>query len=76
MALIRSMLTFEDVTFAGGEGHRIRSQIIKMVRPKCLAEAPPLRRPLHPDAIGSFCVELAKALGKEQWTLPVIKRQK
>ncbi len=76
MALLRSMISLEDVTFGGGEGQRIRSQIIKLVRATCAADASLKTRLLHPDEIGSFCVELAKQLGKVDWTLPVIARQK
>lgn len=76
MAMIRAMLTVDDVMFAGGEGNRIRSQIVKLVRAKCSASAPPHRRVLHPDAIGAFCVDLAAKLGKADWALPIIRRLK
>lgn len=76
MAMIRAMITVEDIMFAGGEGNRIRSQIVKLARAKCGAAAPPHRRLLHPDAIGAFCVDLAAKLKKSDWTLPIIKRQK
>lgn len=76
MAQIRSMMTFEDATFGGGEGQSIRSGLIKLLRVICEADAPATVRRLHPDAIASFWVQVGKELGKTQWALPVIATQK
>lgn len=76
MAQILSMVTFEDMTYAGGEGRSIRSAIVKLLRASCEADAPADRRLFHPDAMASFWQEVAKQLGKTNWTLPVIARHK
>lgn len=76
MAMIRSMLSLEDATFAGGLGAAIRSGLIKTARAQCAAEAPPASRLLHPDAIGSFWTDVMRALNRKSWNLPVIRTRK
>jgi hypothetical protein len=76
MAQIRSMLSLEDATFAGGLGAEIRSGLIKTARAQCAAEAPPASRLLHPDAIGSFWTDVMRALNRKTWNLPVIRTRK
>jgi hypothetical protein len=76
MAQIRSMLSLEDATFAGGLGAEIRSGLIKTARAQCAAEAPPASRLLHPDAIGSFWTDVMRALNRKSWNLPVIRTRK
>ena len=76
MQSIRMMLSLEDVSFAGGEGKAIRGSMIKLVRAICEAHAAPEKRILHPDAVASSIVEVSAALGKKDWTLPIIARRK
>ncbi len=76
LAQIRSMLSLEDATFAGGLGAEIRSGLIKTARAQCAAEAPPASRLLHPDAIGSFWTDVMRALNRKSWNLPVIRTRK
>lgn len=75
LAYVRCLLTFEDVTFGGGEGNRIRGDMIRYLRSVSENEAKGGNRILHPDAVASFWVELAKAL-EHPWNLPIIKRSK
>lgn len=74
LAQIRSMMTIEDVTFGGGEGASIRSDVIKYLRALALKDAAGGNRVLHPDAIASFWAEITTAL-KEDWNLPIIRRR-
>ena len=77
MAQIQSMLTIEDICFAGGpNGKRIKSDLFKLLKTTCQADCAGTDRIFHPDAIGAFTVEVAKALGKNDWTLPVIAKRK
>jgi hypothetical protein len=75
MARIRSMMTIGDVMFAGGQGIKIRSDLIKLLRETCHSNAPIPNRLLHPDAIGAFWVEVAKELKQTNWKLPIIARK-
>lgn len=75
MAEIRSLLTFEDICFAAREGQAIVSDLAKRIlRTACKEDAGGARRPIHPDAIASFWAEVAKALGKNDWEVPVVAR--
>ncbi|WP_394658809.1 hypothetical protein [uncultured Novosphingobium sp.] len=76
MAMIRSMLSLEDATFAGGFGAQIRTGLINTARAQCAAEAPAASRLLHPDAIGSFWTDVMRALNRKSWNLPVIRTRK
>ena len=76
LAEIRSLLTFEDICFASGEGQTIKSGLTKLLRATSEADAGGDRRPMHPDAIASFWAGVAKALGKIDWEVPVVKRRK
>ena len=76
MAEIRSLLTFEDICFASGEGQDIKSGLTKLLRATCESDAGGDRRPMHPDAIASFWAAVARALGKADWHVPVIKRRR
>lgn len=75
MAQIRSMMTVEDVVFAGGAGVGVRGQLFKLLRETFNADVPTPNRLLHPDAIGSFWVEANKELRRPDWKLPVIARR-
>jgi hypothetical protein len=75
MARIRSMMTIGDVMFAGGQGIKIRSDLIKLLRETCHSNVPIPNRLLHPDAIGAFWVEVAKELKQTNWKLPIIARK-
>lgn len=75
MAQIRSMMTLEDVMFAGGEGIAIRSDLIKLLRQTCHSDVPVQNRLLHPDEIPAFWGEVNKALKRPEWELPVIARR-
>jgi hypothetical protein len=75
LARIRSMMTIEDVMFAGGQGIKIRSDLIKLLRETCHSNVPVPNRLLHPDAIGAFWVEVAKELKQTNWKLPIIARK-
>lgn len=76
LAYLRSMLTFEQLTFAGGEGNRIRSDMIKYLRSVTENAAAGGTRILHPDEIGSFWNEISKDLGLTTWNVPIIKTTK
>jgi hypothetical protein len=76
LAQIRSMITIDQFTFGGGEGQRIRSDMIKFLRALATKEAVTSGRVLHPDAVASFWVELTKELKEDRWNLPIIKTQK
>lgn len=75
MAQLRSMLTFEDCCYAGGQGLEIRKKLVDLMRALAVSDASPSQRLLHPDAIPTFWVDLAKELGRDQWALPIIKRR-
>lgn len=73
--MIRMMLSLEDISFAGGHGKAIRSNMIK--RARAIAEThSSSKRLLHPDEIASVIVEISAALKKESWALPIIGRRK
>lgn len=74
MALIRSMMTIEDVMIAGGAGVTIRKGIIDLLRRTCRSDVPVQNRLLHPDEIGRFCARVSAELRKP-WEVPVIARQ-
>lgn len=73
MAELYSLLTFEDVCFAGGEGRSIKGNLVTELRRTCEADA--RGGPIHPDTIAVRWAEVAKALGKDKWALPVIARR-
>lgn len=75
MAMIRSMLSLEDVVFAGGEGKAIRRGLIDLARQSCKSYVPHPDRMLAPDTIGALWVEVSKALDRPKWHLPVILRR-
>jgi len=75
MAQIRSLMSIEDVMFAGGQGVDIRSDIIKLVRQTCHADVPVPNRVLHPDELGRFWADVNQALKRPYWRLPVVARQ-
>ena len=75
MAQIRSMMTFEDCFYAGGDGSKIKTAIFKLLRALSKSDASPQRMLIHPDAIPTFWNDLTKELGRDQWALPVIKRR-
>ncbi|MDO7843771.1 hypothetical protein [Sphingomonas immobilis] len=72
LAQYRCMMDFEQTTFGGGEGLRIRSSIIAFLRALAVKDADAGRRVLHPDAVATFWVDLTKELGAP-WNLPIIK---
>jgi len=73
LAQLRSMMSVEQVTFGGGEGQRIRSDMIKFLRALALKDAAGGKQVLHPDAISSFWVDFTKEIRAEGWNLPIIK---
>lgn len=73
LAQLRSMLSIEQVTFGGGEGQTIRSDMIKFLRALAVRDASGNKRVLHPDAVASFWVDLAKELKADSWNLPIIR---
>jgi hypothetical protein len=75
LAQVRMMMTFEDATFAGGEGNRIRSEIIKYLRSIVENEVATGHHVVHPDAIASFWVDLMRDLSLP-WNLPIIRKMK
>ena len=75
MAMIRSMLTLDDVLFAGGACKMIRRDLISLVRANCRSHVLTTDRMLAPDTIGTFWVEVTKALKRDRWQLPVILRR-
>lgn len=75
MAQIRSMMTIEDVMFAGGQGIAIRSDLIKLLRQTCRSEVPIQQRLLHPDEIVTFWAEVNKALNRPDMRVPIIARR-
>ena len=76
MAQIRTMLPFEGVMFAGGEGVRIRSEIKNTVRIVSNRATPGAAPVLHPDAIASFWVDLVPQIRAKRWNLPIIKNRR
>lgn len=74
LAQIRSMMTIEDVLFAGGACKAIKSDLVKLLRQSCLSEVPIIGRRLHPDAVPSFWNEVNKAMGRPEFRLPVVGR--
>ncbi|OJW66432.1 MAG: hypothetical protein BGO57_04125 [Sphingomonadales bacterium 63-6] len=75
LIMIRMMLSLEDVSFAGGHGKAIRSNMIK--RARAIAEThSSSKRLLHPDEIASKIIELSAALKRKNWALPIIGRRK
>jgi len=72
LAQIRSMISFDAATFAGGDGIRIRREIITYLRSAVKSRAESADQTLHPDAVASFWVSLIQALRRD-WNLPVIK---
>jgi len=66
-------MSVEQVTFGGGEGQRIRSDMIKFLRALALKDAAGGKQVLHPDAISSFWVDFTKEIRVERWNLPIIK---
>jgi hypothetical protein len=72
LAQIRSMMTIEDVMFAGGAGIGIRSELIKLLRLTCHSDVRIEDRLLHPDAIGSFGAQVNRELDRPDWQVPVI----
>lgn len=72
MAQIRSMMTIEDVMFAGGAGIGIRSDLIKLLRLTCHSDVRIEDRLLHPDAVGSFWAQVNRELRRPDWQVPVI----
>jgi hypothetical protein len=76
LAQIRTMLPFEHTFFGSGDGQRIRSEMIKFIRPLAEREASNGRAVLHPDAIASFWVGLMPQIKANRWNLPIIKLRK
>lgn len=74
MAQIRSMLTIEDVLFAGGACKQVKKDLVTLVEGLCRSHGPAQSRLLHPDAIASFWAEVNKELRRPQWRVPVIAR--
>lgn len=75
LAQIMSELEIGDVMLAGGRGKKIRSDLVKYLRSESHNAVPAHSRPLHPDAITSFWVEVAKELNKPEWKVPIIARR-
>ena len=73
LAMIRTMMPFEDACFGSGEGQRLRSAMIKFVRALATREAANGRAVLHPDAVASFWVKLMPQIKADRWNLPIIK---
>jgi len=75
MAMIRSIMTIEDVMFAGGAGIKIRKSVIDLLRQTCHSDVPVQNRLLHPDSIPAFWTEVIRELRRIKWRLPVIARR-
>lgn len=75
LLMIRMMLSLEDISFAGGDGKAIRSNIIKRARATVQTHSPS-KRLLHPDEIASAIAGISAALRMKSWALPVIARSK
>jgi hypothetical protein len=71
---LRSMFSIEDITFAGGDGQRIRSDMTKLLRVLAATDAAGGKQVLHPDAISSFWVDFVQEIGAKAWNLPIIKK--
>lgn len=74
VAQIRSMMTVDDILFAGGACKVVKSDLIKLLRQYCLSEVPIIGRELHPDAVPSFWNEVNKTLNRPELRLPIIGR--
>jgi hypothetical protein len=75
MAQMRSMMTVEDIMFAGGAGVTIRGDLIRLLRQTCHSDVPVQNRLLHPDEIGTFWAEVNKELKRPEWRVPIIARR-
>lgn len=73
LAQIRTMLPFEDTFFGSGDGQRIKSEMIKFIRPLAVRDASNGRAVLHSDAIASFWVGLVPQIKADRWNLPIVK---
>lgn len=73
---LRSMMSVDDVTFGGGQGRDIRSDMKKFLRALAVKEGTGVTRAIHPDAVPSFWVDFAKAIGASSWALPIIKTRR
>ena len=76
LAEIRSMLSIDKVTFASGEGLRLRSGIVQSLRILAKEQARKAPRRFHPDEIQAFWCKLKIALGTTRFNMPVIKTRK
>ncbi|WP_423141090.1 hypothetical protein ACOYW6_09540 [Parablastomonas sp. CN1-191] len=77
MAEILSLVTLEDLVFAGGRGQKeIKSPLVKLIRALCETHARGSTRLIHPDGMATIWARLAKELGKTAWSVPIIARRK
>lgn len=75
MAQLRTTVTFEDCCYAGGKGIEARKKLVSLMRAFSKSDASTSQRLVHPDAIPTFWVELAKELKRDKWALPIVKRR-
>lgn len=74
MAQVRSLLSFEDVALAGGDGVAIRGSLVTDLRGLAKA-AGRAGKPMHPDELPRFWSDFNRAIGKDRFAVPVILRK-
>lgn len=74
LAIMRSLLTFEDCSFAGGAAKALRRELLDLTKKLANADA---KRPLrfHPDVLPTFWAKTMQELKIRNWSLPVIFRR-
>lgn len=74
LAIVRSMLEFEDCAFATHSGLGIRRALATLTR-AMMGSGVRLPAPFHPDAIPTFWVNTMQELRLKGWSLPIIMRR-
>lgn len=72
---ILSMVDFKAMTFAGGLGQSIRSDMLKFLKAEAVNACASGARLMHPDAIASFWADVMRQLSP-RFNLPIIMNQK
>lgn len=76
LAQIYSMQTIDNVIFAGGDGAKVRSAMLKGVKGRIALEKVCGNELIHRDAIPNYWAELLPRLNQSRFQLPFIRTRK
>jgi len=74
LAQLRTLLSFEDVIFGGGDGVKIKGSLIDDMR-DLASTAARGKAIMHPDEVSTFWAGFNRELGQDHWAVPAILRR-